>query len=150
RVDGVDAALVARWDGTRWQPLPDTLPHSEYEGVRAFATYRGELVAAGPFHDPLDESRPNFFARWNGAGWAALGTDAPEYADVERLRAIGTDLYAVGNFPYGPRAHGISRWDGSTWHVDEDTLRLYVDDVALFQNDLHAAGALVRDGDHAA
>ena len=150
QVDGVDAPRIARWDGTRWQPLAQQLPHDAYDGVRSLVVYRGELVAAGPFGYRLDPSQPRFFARWDGSRWAPLGDGGPQNSTLMRLRVMGADLYALGAYSWGATGHGMSRWDGSAWHVDEERLQLFVDDVALFQGDLYAGGALSRNGPDAA
>jgi len=144
------AAAVARWDGASWQALSAELPHSQYFFVRTLAVYRDELVAAGYFNDPSDATAPNSLARWNGTRWASLGTDGPPFPNVSRLRVVGSDLYAVGSFWTPKGSHGISRWDGTTWYLDGDRLQSFVQDVALFQNELNAGGYLASNGEEAA
>jgi len=146
-VGGVAAAMVAVWDGTSWHALPQELPHGPFDGVRTLAVYRGELVAAGSFADPAPRPvGPNFFARWDGTRWAGLGMGSPQYPNLTRLRVIDNDLYALGTFAVGYPAHGISRWDGATWHQSEDELQAFVWDVAVFHSELHAGGALSNSG----
>lgn len=141
-VDGVAVRLVVRWDGAAWQPIADGLPSATYEEVKDLVVFNGELVAGGWFGDQADPAAgPRGFARWDGTRWASLGTNVPNLP-VVRLRAIGSDLYVVGNFG----DHGITRWDGTAWHVDEDSLQAFVYDVAEYQGELYAGGALVSDG----
>ena len=147
---GEETPRIARWDGTHWQPLAQQLSLGPYDGVSSLAVYRGELVAAGPFGYRLDPSQPRFIARWDGSRWAPLGSGGPQDPTILRLRVVGPDLYALGVYSWGPTGHAMSRWDGSTWHLDEERFQLFVDDVALFQGDLYAGGALSRNGPDAA
>jgi len=147
RVGGVDAPRVARWDGANWQPLAQPIPHNPYDWVRSLVVYRGELVAGGDFYSTLDPSLPRFFASWDGTRWAPLGMGGPQYPNLQRLRVVGDDLYALGTYEWpGPDGHGMARWDGNTWHLNEERLQVFVDDVASFQGDFYAGGFLSRNG----
>jgi hypothetical protein len=145
QVGGVETPRIARWDGAAWQPLAQSIPHNLHgqDWVRSLAVYRGELVAAGSIGYNLDPSQIQFFTRWNGSRWAPLGSDGPGDPNLYRLRVVGNDLYALGTYS----GHAMARWDGSAWHLNEESLQVFVDDVALFQGDLHAGGSLSRNGD---
>lgn len=148
-VGGVPCSLVARWDGAGWQPVGGGLPNSPYGNfgsVHDLTEFQGELAAGGSFGDPADPTQAMDFARWNGASWVGLGPGAPATPNVQRLRAIGSDLYVTGVLGSGYGTYGIARWDGSAWHTEGDSLQRFTDDVAMYQNALHAAGALSNDG----
>src|SRR5262249_51741476 len=150
QLDGTDSTLVAHWDGARWRAIDQQLPRTRYDWVEGLASYRGELVAAGTFGDWSPPGPIKNFARWDGTRWAPLGPGAPRYPNLVRLRVVGPDLYAVGTFSDFPRGHAISRWDGTSWHLGEDSLQVFVMDVAEFNGELHAGGALARAGKQAA
>ena len=65
---GVPASNIARWDGTRWNPLD-----IGFDGeVLSLVVYEGDLVAGGRFRHagPLDTRG---VARWNGFAWTTIG-----------------------------------------------------------------------------
>jgi trimeric autotransporter adhesin len=139
------AALVNFWDGTAWQPAGPELSRAQYDQVRSLAVYGGELVAGGWFHSTSDFNTPaTYFASWNGTRWAPLGTGQPA-SNLQRLRVIGSNLYALGLFN-GDHQYGIARWDGATWHTGEDHLRWMAHDIASFGGEMYAGGSLSADG----
>jgi hypothetical protein len=143
-VDGRSAPLAAVWDGVAWNPASAGLPANTGGYVRDLAMFDGSLVACGTFFDTLGTG-PRFVARWTGGSWAPLGAEVPGYLVMSRLRPYGSDLYVVGSF-LDDRTCGIARWDGTTWHAPEDSLIRSLYDVALYQGQLYAAGALSNDG----
>lgn len=143
-VDGLSMPLAAVWNGAAWDAASAGLPVVAGGYVRDLTMFDGTLVACGTFFDTLDTG-PRFVARWTGAGWTRLGSGAPGYILMSRLRAYGSDLYVVGSF-FDDRTCGIARWDGTTWHAPEDSLIRSLFDVALYQGRLYAAGALSSDG----
>ena len=145
-LDTTPLPIIARWDGSAWQPLGEGLPPPRWQ-VRALTVFDGELVAGGSFGD--DPSLPRGFARWNGSRWASLGHSPPEYPNLTRLTVVGSDLQALGRFT-SDHIYGIARWDGVEWHAGEDSLQAFVYDVASYQGDLYAGGALASDGSRAA
>lgn len=139
------AALVNVWDGTTWQPAGAELSSASFDQVRSLAVYGGELVAGGWFHSSQDINGPaSYYQSWNGTRWAPLGTGQP-VSNLQRLRVMGTDLYALGLFN-GDHQFGIARWDGTTWHAGEDHLRWMAWDVASFGGEMYVGGALSADG----
>jgi len=120
---GVPAAGIARWDGTDWEAVPDEAGTYACTGVVALAAFddgRGaSLHAVGGFlarSDGLD-TRP--LARWNGAGWAPLGSGFGGGVEALALLDDGTGpaLSLGGEFSTagGIGANGTVRWDGEGW-----------------------------------
>jgi trimeric autotransporter adhesin len=141
---GGAAPLVARWDGNAWQAISGDLPTvPPYAWVTDLAVAGGELVVCGSL-GLLFDGQVHDVARWDGTRWASLDWVSTS-AYPTRLRTIGNDLYALGHFPNGYRSHGIVRWDGAAWHMDEDRLQSWVNDVATFGGDLYAGGSLFAD-----
>jgi hypothetical protein len=148
-LDGAALPRIAVWNGSGWQSIAAGLSSERWDMVTQLAAYGGELVAGGLFRDASDPAgERRSFARWNGARWASLGS-APPNPNLQRMRVIGSDLYALGLFQ-GNQMSGIARWDGTAWHVGEDHLRWMTWDIASFGGEMYAGGALSADGATAA
>ena len=137
-LDGAALPTIAVWNGTAWESIADGLTDAPPGMVSQLAVYGGELIACGWF----DYER--HFARWNGTGWASLGVDVLN-ANVQRMRVMGSDLYALGRFQ-SPEPCGIARWDGTQWHLGEDHLRMMAWDITSFGGEVYVGGALSADG----
>ena len=127
------AAAVAEIDCAWQNPFAGNAPSSV---VRAMAVYDDgagpALFVGGGFTQIGDESVSRI-ARWDGAGWEALG--AGVNSDVHALAVFddggGPALYAGGQFTQagGAPASRIARWDGTAWELlgaglDGDVLAL--------------------------
>jgi len=137
---------MARWDGSRWQQVGGGLGVRPYDFVRELAAFGDELVASGSIQLDL-ESPGRVLARWNGSVWSEFPYPESSFPSVARLRAVGSDLYALGHSVTWPeRGPSIARWDGAEWHLGEDLFRDWVYDVATYDGRLHAGGALSVEG----
>ncbi len=151
---GTAAAFAARWDGSAWRAIG-----AGFNGfVRALATWdhdgpgpeRAQIFAGGDFSAAGDASAW-CIARWDGAGWHALGTTPPGVnSSVYALTTWDSDgpgsqpahLIAGGTFTNasGVAANRVARWDGTGWHALGNGLndRVY----ALCTWDLDGTGPL--------
>jgi len=106
---------IARFNGTSWLPLGGGVSEAEVVAVFALRVYGGELVVGGSFGRAggfPGVISPNV-ARWNGAGWLAMGAGADDAA-VSLTEHHG-ELIATGWFMQtggGPAAH-LARWSGT-------------------------------------
>jgi len=62
-VDGVPAALLARFDGTAWRAMPASLSGYAVDGVTEFD---------GSLHVGVNGEPRGFLLRWSGTGWQPL------------------------------------------------------------------------------
>ena len=148
-LDGTPIPPVVRWDGASWQAVGTGPAPESY--VWDLAVSGGELVAGGAFYGGSDPWAPWIAVGWNGTRWAALGPGQPQFSgSVWRLRAVGSELFAVGQYLIGWQLSGIARWDGGTWHFGEDSLQVIVADIADYQGALYAGGYLSNEGSRAA
>lgn len=116
-VNGQPGTNVAKWDGTRWTPLPVGLgePSSQFPNyVSALASHGALLYAAGR----LGRAAPGRYdsvAAWDGRDWTDLADGMN--GTVSSLVSYGAHLYAGGRFELagGARALNIARWDGTSW-----------------------------------
>ena len=94
----VEAAGIASWDGTSWQPLGAGLG----QNIWCFAEYHGELIAAGA---------SGAIASWDGANWENLGTGTN--GDINSCLEFNGNLIVSGYFKNaGPlRVSNIVVWD---------------------------------------
>ncbi len=116
---GIEAARVARWDGSAWQALGSGVDGTVY-GACEFA---GDLVVAGNL-TLAGGVKANSIARWDGSTWHALGDGlygsiAPGTPMVTALAAHDGSVFAVGGFDTagGEEALSGARWDGRVWHA---------------------------------
>ncbi|HEV8113871.1 MAG TPA: hypothetical protein VGR31_13935 [Planctomycetota bacterium] len=121
---GVSAQHVARWDGTAWSPLGSGLLGTSYPTVNALIVFDDgsgpALYAAGSFNTAGGTPASNI-AKWNGAGWSALGGGLSDvaYALAVYDDGAGRALYVGGSFVDAGGVHvwNVARWDGATWQA---------------------------------
>lgn len=108
--------LIARWDGTTWQPLGGGIgagTATSVNRVLALAVLpNGDIVAGGNIRNFLIGGQFGNVYRWNGSAWSTLsgGTRGPVYAlQVEQ----GTGKLIVGG-QFG-NAGGIAVANVATW-----------------------------------
>lgn len=113
----ITANNIARFDGSRWQPLGEGLEG----GINAVAVaLDGTVYAGGVFVGPGYTN----LAKWDGASWGAVGGAT----DVRPVQALAVDeegnLYVSGEFDEigGVDANRIAMWDGTDWHALGDGL----------------------------
>lgn len=128
---------VGRWDGERWSPMgpgfsqdPPGPPQ-----VNALALYEGEIIAGGDFEKAGNIAVHNI-ARWSGSSWQSLGTGTvPVHALLEF-----NGLLVAGV------SGGIMTWDGTAWTSLGTGLNGSVYALAVYNDDLIAAGDFTMAG----
>lgn len=109
----VSAAQVARWTGSSWAALGESLGRF-YGDVPVWAlTVRGnELIVGGRFVSAGPGSANNV-AVWNGTTWTELGGGVT--GTVKALAVRTTNLVAVGSFMTRNGLNNVALWDGVRW-----------------------------------
>ena len=117
--------------------------------VSGMAEFGGDLYAAGSFTF-AGGTFVNRIARWNGAGWAAMGNQFFFGANDNVLTAVGTDssagvgpgLFVGGTFSStrGVSAQRVAKWDGSAWSALAGGMNATVVAVIIWNGDLYAGG----------
>lgn len=111
------AHYVARWNGVSFGPLgPDLRALRPTANIFALTTLANGDVVAGGFFTAHDSSGTDYLARWDGAGWSALGGGFDSLvAALARLQ--NGDIVAGGSFTTagGVAASGVAWWDGRAW-----------------------------------
>jgi hypothetical protein len=92
---------VARWDGSRWDPIYIEIDGWDYPAVAPIVVHEGDLIASARGAGRL--------ARWDGTRWSWM--DAPPGIGI-RLISGGGELYATGRVDDG---WAVSRWTGTEW-----------------------------------
>lgn len=110
---------VQEWDGSEWQAVSNPAHHGLDGTVRALGLHGGNLYAGGDFKT-ADGMRVNHIAKWDGAGWSALGEGFN--GPVHALLIYDDILYAGGSFTNAGELSvgGIARWYDGTWEGLED------------------------------
>ncbi|MBI3175949.1 MAG: S-layer homology domain-containing protein [Chloroflexi bacterium] len=124
-----EADYLARWDGAAWSALGNSGAGvgALNNSVLALEVLGTDLYAGGSFTDAGGVPQADYVARFNGAGWSALGsnqagTDGSLLSQVRALAGAGNTLFVGGDFTgvsdssgLLPAADFIAKWDGSHW-----------------------------------
>lgn len=114
---GVSAKGIARWNGANWSALGSGI--SNCLGfcpptVRTIAISGNSVYVGGAFATAGGVPASGI-ARWDGSGWAALGSGVNQA--VFAIAVSGSDLYVGGLFTMAgglPMNH-IAKWNGANW-----------------------------------
>ena len=112
----VGASAVARWDGSKWNPLAEGLVDGTYRGeANALLPLGTDVYVAGSFTRAGTRTAANI-ARWNTTtqSWNNLGTGVA--GDVNALTKINGKVIAAGDFTHagGVAASRIAVWNPAT------------------------------------
>ncbi len=122
----VPANRIARWDGSQWSAVGSGGGNGLGSRVNALAVLNGQLYAGGNFTQANVGGtvvNANRMARWNGSGWASVGSAGGNGVDgaIEALAVLGGALYAGGVFTQANlsgtvvNANRVARWNGNSW-----------------------------------
>jgi hypothetical protein len=144
----VPANNIAKWDGSGWSTLGAGVDSTTPTGgrtVMALAVIGTDLYVGGDFDSAGGVSISNI-AKWDGNGWAALGSGISDR--VNALAVMGTDIYAGGVFTTagGMQAKRIAKWDGGDWSALGAGMNFPVRALAAIGNDLYAGGDFTLTG----
>jgi hypothetical protein len=122
---GVSANNIAKWDGAGWSALGSGV-NSSVAALAVFDDGSGAgpaLYAGGHFTTAGGVTAPRI-AKWDGAGWSALGSGMDGGSPFVSALTVfddgsggGPALYAGGGFTTagGVTAPYIAKWDGAAW-----------------------------------
>jgi cysteine-rich repeat protein len=144
-IGGLDADLIARWDGSNWNTLGSGVQGSRMNPVEALAVSGSNLILAGRFTSAGGVSVNNI-AQWDGSVFSGLGTGTSDR--VQDLVMEGSDLYAGGEFDTagGVTVNYIAKWDGSSWSALGTGMDNEVEALAVRSGELVATGAFNTAG----
>jgi hypothetical protein len=153
---GVDAAKIAKWDGTRWTGLGLGLDDSVYS-LQVFDDGSGPALFVGGQFSTAGGVATMGIAKWDGTVWSALGNGTNSIAGSVRSMAIfddggGAALYAGGQFitAGGVVAKRVAKWDGSSWTALAAGMDNSVFALATFDDGngaaLYAGGEFLNSG----
>jgi hypothetical protein len=119
----IAATNLAKWDGSAWSAVGGGIPgvYNIFSGnpVTSLEMIGTDLYVAGNFTSVGSGVSALNIAKWNGSAWSALGAGLkgpPNSGPVSSLAAIGSDLYATGNFTNaGGLTARVAKWDGANW-----------------------------------
>ncbi len=105
---------IAQWDGHTWSSLGEADGNGLNGHVSAITVDKNGTVCVGGDFTTAGMKTVNYCARWDGAGWALLGSGQP--AEVLALSADTTgNLYAM-NYSLVQR-YTIAQWNGTSWNT---------------------------------
>ncbi len=145
---GQQALRIARWDGSAWHPVGGGVI-GPAASVRAMTVFNGDLIVGGGFTTAGGAGGvpASLIARWDGAAWHAMGaglTGTPIYPFVNALIVHNGQLIAGGKFDSTGAlpCYNVARWTGSSWVPLASGPGGEVQDLAEFNGQLIATGAV--------
>jgi hypothetical protein len=126
--------LVARWDGSRWSEVGQSLNGVAY----CLAVYKGDLIVGGNLSD--DTHTIEGIARWDGVQWDGVGT-ARGFATA--LSVWRDTLYVAGQFGLGGTPWSLGGFEGGSWRpiaAFSETTGFNFDCLAVHGDALYASG----------
>lgn len=153
---GVKTSGVARWDGSSWSRLGDSLNNFFVNSLEVFDDGSGggpSLYASGAFTS-IGGKVINRIAKWTGADWVKLGAGlGPDPRDLIVFDdGTGPALYASGRFESAGTtgATNIAKWDGIRWKpVGDPGLMISnrnISGLAIYRSPLDQAPSLYAAG----
>ena len=142
-VDGVPSQ-VARFDGREWASLA-VLPGIFSRG-HDLTVFQDQLFVGGSFEGMAGVPGTRYVARWDGAGWRALGAGLEATSPGARVEKMvvyddgsGEALYVGGRFALNGQVAVLARWDGVEWSdvgsgLTSESAFLLVNDLQVFQS----------------
>ncbi len=117
-IGGVQADMIAKFDGVNWFAFPPLDSFSLQNGsiIKSCIMYKGELYVAGGFTSPYN-SKISKIARFDGVNWNPVGNGFSNWAGINDLVVYKNELYAAGSFDkaHGDPGDNIAKWDGTNW-----------------------------------
>ena len=148
KAGNVNASGVARWNGATWSALGGGISGAQFSipSVSAIAVgSRGEIYVAGMFQSAGGVSANNI-AKWDGAGWSALGGgvgDPNNYSQVSALALSDSgEVYAGGYISRagGASVNNLAKWDGHNWSSVGGGASGSVQAIVVRGTDVYAGG----------
>jgi len=123
QIDGVNANAIARYNGTKWEPVDSGIQWCCGGSVNALYVWRNKLYAGGAFSKAGD-TLANNIASWNDTTWAPLGsgTNRIEGSQINSgyvggISSYNNNLYVTGAFDSagGIFSQYIAKWNSLNW-----------------------------------
>lgn len=134
---GVTRRMVAAWNGTAWASMGSGFwGFSETTMIRDFTTWGGLLVAGGDFTQAGGIFGNRYVSVWNGSGWGSVGNVGTAVACV----AVCDSILLAG------AGSDVHYWNGAEWDTLGGGMSSWVNDLAVYQNDLLVTGSFSAAG----
>ena len=165
-LDDIQAAdKVARLSPAGWAALGSGAGPCQCavdDFVRSLASDGTNVYVGTDSTDVAGIPQADHVARWNGASWSALGSNAggtdgylPAVTSIDALFASGSHVYASGNWldvGGNPTADYLADFDGTSWKpvgsngAGNGALTAKGESFAMFKGVLHVGGNFTKAG----
>jgi len=135
--DSIALNNIARWDGSKWQPIGSGLNSS----ANCLAVYKSELYVGGGFSTAGGQSA-KYIAKWNGTNWSDVGGSMTGngYNGIRDMVVYDNKLYVVGDFDEmgGVSTKYVAIWDGTSWNsLSLDSSSNFANCVEVYNSKLY-------------
>lgn len=117
KAGGVNARMIAKWDGESWSALGSGMGGVYSTGVYALAVDQAGNLYAGCDFTTAGGVSVNYVARWDGTSWSLLGAGiGGDHYAVHALAIDSNNVYAAANYDWYGTCHTVlAKWDGTRW-----------------------------------
>lgn len=114
-----DADYIAKWNGTSWSAVgvPNTGAASITSANGLAIDRDGNLYVGGNFTNWADVANADYFAKWDGSSWSAVGSGGTGLVEDIAVDSQG-NIYIGGtflNWAGVAEADRLAWWNGSAW-----------------------------------
>ena len=148
RVDG-----LARWDGTDWWPIGNSLTPGVDGRILVMAVWSGQLLFGGDFSG-IAGVDVDGLASWNGTEISEFAGGSLDNEGVIRtMEVVNGELYVGGNFSAidGEAVSQVARWTGEHWQGfsgQDGEIQGIIYDIEFHQGELYVVGSFDEIGDN--
>ncbi|THU37068.1 hypothetical protein FAM09_19130 [Niastella caeni] len=139
KAGNIDAANIARWNGSLWSPVGTGLDAV----ATAVCVYKDELYVAGVFKS-AGGVPVKYIAKWDGTKWSAVG-EIDTYG-INALIVYKGELYAGGSFAEEENIQAnLFKWNGKKWVPIKTKHGNDIYALAEYNGELYAGGTFLEN-----
>ncbi len=143
-IGGIPSQGLARWDGTNWYDLVNTVTTINPYYLSLFVN-GSDLFVGGNF-DTINGMPADRIARFDGSTWhtyPSLNSSFGSGTVISAITVYNNELYIGGNFNSGIGKSDIMKWNGTSWVSVGGGLsggNTHVNKFVQYQNKLYVMG----------
>ena len=136
-IGNINASSISKFENGIWSAFP-SLGNSP--NVTSMVYFNNELYIGGNIDSPLND-----ICKFDGSNWVQLGTGLTGgFTVINKMIEFNGKLIVGGlmQSANGDPGDGVAAWDGAQWTPMSNNLYGQVFDMAIYNGELYAAGAI--------